>query len=220
MRDEPRVGRQLDLAQLDGKMVQLLALVVEALAAATEALLSGDTNVAAVLAGRDEIVGNVYSDVERLANRTIALGVPDAAELRFLLAALRVVPELERSHELAEHIARRAAYGLGAELTPRARGLIGRMGKVGVAMWRKTADCWYDRDTRAVDDLVERDEEMDELHAALVSEVAGAGVRSSVAMELALVARFYERLGDHAVNVARLVAHLPDEGLDAPSSRK
>jgi len=200
----------LDLEQVDGQMVQLLALVVEALAAATDALLSGDSDVAGVLSGRDELVRHVYTDVERLVNRAIALGTPSPRELRFLVAALRVVPELERSHELAEHIARRAAYGLGAELTPRARGLIDRLGKLGVAMWRKAADCWYERDGHALDELTERDDEMDELHSVLVSEVAGAGLPASVAMEMALVARFYERLGDHAVNVARLVASLQD----------
>jgi phosphate transport system protein len=219
--DEQRVGWQPDLAQIDAKLVQLLALVVEALAAATDALLSGDTDVAEVLSKREELVGDVYGDVERLMNRVVTLSeVPREGELAFLLAALRVVAELERGHELAEHIARRAAYGLAAELTPRARGLIDRMGKVGVGMWRKAADCWYERDTHATEEISERDEEMDELHGALVSEVAGAGVRSAVAMELALVARFYERLGDHAVNVARFVAHLSGEAERAEDSAK
>jgi len=200
-----------DIQQIDAKMFQLFALVVEALAAATDALLSGDKHVAAVLSGRDELVDNVYNDVERLVNRAVALEARDKKDLRFLLAALRVVPELERSHELAEHIARRAAYGLGAELTPRARGLIDRMGKVGMTMWRKAADCWYDKEGKAADEIAQRDEEMDELQTVLVSEVAASGAPSSVAMELALVARFYERLGDHAVNVARMVSALHED---------
>jgi len=200
-----------DIQKIDGKMFQLFALVVEALAAATDALLSGDKQVAAVLSGRDELVGNVYSDVERLVNRAVAFGQRDKKELRFLLTALRVLPELERSHGLAEHIARRAAYGLGAELTPRARGLIERMGKVGMTMWRTAADCWYDKEGKAADELMQRDEEMDDLQTVLVTEVAASGAPSSVAMELALVARFYERLGDHAVNVAKMVSALHDD---------
>jgi phosphate transport system protein len=203
-----------DIQQIDGKMFQLFALVVEALAAATDALLSGDKHVAGVLAGRDELVDNVYNDVGRLVNRAVALEARDQKDLRFLLVALRVVPELERSHELAEHIARRAAYGLGAELTPRARGLIDRMGKVGTTMWRKAADSWYDKEARVADELARRDEEMDDLQTVLVSEVAASGAPSSVAMELALVARFFERLGDHAVNVARMVSMLHDEAAE------
>jgi phosphate transport system protein len=211
MADVPGPTPHIDVKQVDAKMFQLFALVVEALAAATDALLSGDRQVAAVLSGRDEFVDKVYNDVERLVNRAVALGSPDRKDLRFLLTALRVVPELERSHELAEHIARRAVYGLGAELTPRARGLIDRMGKVGTTMWRKAADSWYDKEGNAPDELAYRDEEMDDLQTVLVSEVAASGAPTSVAMELALVARFYERLGDHAVNVARMVSTLHDD---------
>jgi phosphate transport system protein len=211
MADEAPLVPPTDIQQIDGKMFQLFALVVEALAAATDALLSGDKAVAAVLSGRDELVDNVYNDVERLVNRAVALEARNQKDLRFLLAALRVVPELERSHELAEHIARRAAYGLGDELTPRARGLIDRMGKVGMTMWRKAADSWYDKQGHVADELARRDEEMDDLQTVLVSEVAASRAPTSVAMELALVARFYERLGDHAVNVARMVSTLHDE---------
>jgi phosphate transport system protein len=211
MPDEQRPRKEHDIEQIDAKMFQLFALVVEALAASTDALLSGDNSVAAVLSDRAELVDNVYDDVERLINRAVALETRDRDDLHFLLAALRIVPELERSHELAAHIARRAAYGLGAELTPRARGLIDRMGKVGTIMWRKSADCWYDKEGNAADELAQRDEEMDELQTVLVSEVAASGAPSSVAMELALVARFYERLGDHAVNVARMVRTMHDD---------
>jgi phosphate transport system protein len=211
MADEAPPTPHTGIQQIDGKMFQLFALVVEALAAATDALLSGDKHVAAVLSGRDELVDDAYNDVGRLVNRAVALEAREEKDLRFLLVALRVVPELERSHELAEHIARRAAYGLGAELTPRARGLIDRMGKVGVTMWRKAADSWYDKEGRVADELARRDEEMDDLQTVLVTEVAASGASASVAMELALVARFYERLGDHAVNVARMVSALHDE---------
>ena len=211
MADEAPPTPHTGIQQIDGKMFQLFALVVEALAAATDALLSGDKHVAAVLAGRDELVDDAYNDVGRLVNRAVALEAREEKDLRFLLVALRVVPELERSHELAEHIARRAAYGLGAELTPRARGLIDRMGKVGVTMWRKAADSWYDKEGRVADELARRDEEMDDLQTVLVTEVAASGAPTSVAMELALVARFYERLGEHAVNVARMVSALQDE---------
>jgi len=209
MPEEPRP--LADIEQIDAKVFQLFALVVEALAAATDALLSGDKHVATVLSGRDVLVDDVYEDVERLINRAVALAQPSKKDLRFLLAALRVVPELERSHELAAHIARRAAYGLGSELSPRARGLIDRMGKVGMTMWRTAADCWYDKETRSLEELKQQDEEMDELQTVLVSEVAASGAPTAVAMELALVARFYERLGDHSVNVAQMVGALHDE---------
>ena len=87
-------------------MFQLFALVVEALAAATDALLSGDKHVAAVLAGRDELSTTSTTTWGAWSTGRSPLEARDQKDLRFLLAALRVVPELERSHELAEHIAR------------------------------------------------------------------------------------------------------------------
>jgi phosphate transport system protein len=133
---------------------------------------------------------------------------------------LRIVPELERSHDLVEHIARRAGQGLREELTPRARGLIGRMGDVGSEMWRDAADSWYDRDGIAADAISGRDDEMDDLHAALTAELGAGRISLPVAMDMALVARFYERLGDHAVNIARRVVYLTSEaqalGIDPP----
>ena len=78
-------------------------------------------------------------------------------------------------------------------------------------MWRTAADCWYDKEGKAAQELAQRDEEMDDLQTVLVTEVAASGAPSSVAMELALVARFYERLGDHAVNVAKMVSALHDD---------
>ncbi len=131
-----------------------------------------------------------------------------AKDLRFLLAVLRVVPELERSHDLVEHIARRADQALREELSPRARGLVERMGALGTEMWRATGDAWAERDSAAASLLDERDEEMDDLHSSLTAELAGGAMSLPVAMEMALVARFYERLGDHAVNIAARVVYL------------
>ena len=56
-----------------------------------------------------------------------------------------MLPDLERNGDLAEHIARRAARGLGVELSARSRGLVERMGEVATHMWRATADAYAER---------------------------------------------------------------------------
>ena len=75
-------------------------------------------------------------------------------------------------------------------------------------MWRRAADSWYQRDSFAALALASADEEMDELHASLLAELASGQMPLPVTMEMTLVARFYERLGDHAVNIARRVMYL------------
>jgi phosphate transport system protein len=208
VREELRTGFHRDLQKIEDTVVQLFALVGEGLAGATDALLAGDRAAARALVDSDQLVDDLYGEVERLVQYQFALQAPMARDLRFLITVLRVVPELERSGDLAEHIAQRAAHGLNAELTPRVRGLIEQMGKSGVEMWRAAADAWVERDPEAGDRLERKDDELDDLHSSLTAELVSGKVSVPVALEMALVGRFYERLGDHAVNVANRVRYL------------
>ena len=175
---------------------------------ATDALLSGDREAAKVLADRDEVVDTLYHDIEELTLEQLTVaGITSPEDLRFLVTVIRMLPDLERNGDLAEHVARRAARGLGAELSARSRGLVERMGEVAIHMWRATTDAYAERLPMGalVDDL---DDEMDDLHVSLTVEVVAGTMPLPVAVELAMVARFYERFGDHAVNLAKRVAVL------------
>jgi phosphate transport system protein len=197
-----------ELDAIESKVIELFAMVAEGLPMATQALLNGDDQVFATLSARDRTIDALYLEVEGLANREILLQAPVASDLRFLLSVLRIVPELERSHDLVVHICASAGHILSGDLTPRVRGLVGRMGDLATGMWRQAADSWYERDRDAAAVLTERDEGMDELHASLTAELAAGLTSVPVAMEMALVARDYERLGAHAVNIARRVVYL------------
>jgi phosphate transport system protein len=205
---ELRVAFHQELETLDGKVIQLFAFVSEDLAVATEALLSGDGSGLHLVHEREAIIDELRLELEDLVNRLLGLEAPVAADLRLLLSALRIIPELERSHDLVEHIAEHATHILSEDLSPRARGLIQRMGDVAGEMWNRSAAAWHQRDTSAAGALHERDDDLDSLHLALMAELASGKVSLPVAMDMTLVARYYERLGDHAVNVARRVVYL------------
>jgi phosphate transport system protein len=205
---EHRQEFQRELDAIEAKVIELFALVSEDLGKATDALLHGDSQAAQLLAEREVAIDALYREIERLVDREIALQAPVASDLRFLLSVLRVVPELERSHDLVEHIARRGDHILGGDLSPRSQGLVQRMGDLASTMWRQAADSWYKRDQSVATAIEQRDEEMDELHASLIGELAAGRMSLPVTMEMTLVARFYERLGDHAVNIARRVIYL------------
>jgi phosphate transport system protein len=205
---EQRQGFQRELEAIEGKVIELFALVAEDLAAATQALLSGDAHMARLLTERELIIDALYREIEQLVNREIALQAPVASDLRFLLAVFRIVPELERSHRLVVDIARRAGHVTNEDLSPRSRELVQHMGNLASAMWREAADSWYQRDRSAAVALEDRDDEMGDLHANLTAELAAGRMAFQVTVEMTLVARFYERLGDHAVNIARRVVYL------------
>ncbi len=205
---EHRQEFQRELEAIEAKVIELFAMVAEDLPGATEALLTGNNEVLGVLAEREQVIDALYLEIEDLVNREILLQAPVASDLRFLLSVLRIVPELERSHDLVVQIASRSNHILGEDLSPRSRGLVERMGNLASDMWRQAADSWYQRDRSAAAALDGRDDEMDELHASLIAELASGRMTLPVTMEMTLVARFYERLGDHAVNIARRVIYL------------
>ncbi|MHB1502841.1 MAG: phosphate signaling complex PhoU family protein [Acidimicrobiales bacterium] len=194
--------------RIDQKIIQLFALVGECLAGATHSLLAGDREAARRLVESDTLVDALYHDVEELAQGQLLEQTAGPDEIHYLVGVLRMLPELERSGDLAEHVARRGVRGLGIELSPRARGLVERMGEVAGNMWRATADAYADHSAEAAGQVDDLDDEMDELHVTLTAEIASGSMPLPVAIEAALVARFYERFGDHAVNLARRIASL------------
>ncbi|HLX78073.1 MAG TPA: PhoU domain-containing protein [Acidimicrobiales bacterium] len=190
---------------VDQRVAQLFALVKEALAGATESLLSVEPVTAQAIIDADEEIDDLTSEVDRLVWERIDAGSVSPLELRHLVAVLLILPELERSADLAEHIAQRAARNLGAEMNAVSRGLVQRMSEVALDMWGAAANAYADRQALAFA-LNEADEEIDWLHARLTDEIANGGMSNPVATEVTLLARFYERLGDHAVNLARRIA--------------
>jgi phosphate transport system protein len=197
-----------DLEAIETKVIELFALLAEDLPKATQALLTGNNEVLQVLGEREQVTDALYLEIERLVNRELALQAPVASDLRFLLSVLRIVPEIERSHDLVMHIASEASNILVDDLTARSLGILESLGHVVADMWRAAADSWYQRDRSVVLPLTERAEEVHELHVSLVRELAAGRMALPVTMAMTLVAHDYQRLGAHAVNIARRVAYL------------
>jgi phosphate transport system protein len=214
---EHRREFERDLEAIEAKVIELFAMVAEDLPGATQALLTGNNDVLQALTEREQLINALYPEIEELVNREILLQAPVASDLRFLLSVLRIVPELERSHDLVVQIASRANHILGKDLSPRTRGIVERMGLLASEMWRQAVDSWYQRDRSAALALEERDDDMDELHASLIAELASGRMALPVTMEMTLVARFYERLADHAVNIARRVIYLAGTAKQKPA---
>ena len=214
---EPRSEFHRELEAIEANVIELFGMVAEDLPLATDALLTGNKETIRTLAERDRVIDELYPRIEVFADRELVLQGPLGADLRFLISVLRVVPELERSHDLVVDIARRANYILTDDLSPRARGLVEQMGKVAADMWRQAVDCWCQRDRSAAIALDERDDEMDSLFAILMAELGSGRMTLPVTMEMTLVARFYERLADHAVNVARRVVYLAGSAPRSPA---
>jgi phosphate transport system protein len=200
------------LEAIEAEVIELFAMIAEDLPQATAALLNGDGKVLPALAEHQQVIDALYPQMEAKISWEITRQAPVAGDLRFLLSVLKIARDFERAHRSVLHIAARANHSLSSDLSPRGRMLLERMGDLAASMWRQAADAWYQRDRSVADMVAGRDEELDELHAALTAELASGAMTVPVTMELTLVARSYERLGDHAVNVARRVRYLAGTG--------
>lgn len=201
-----RISREEFRLRTDRAVLLLYACVVESLGWATAALLDQDSDLADRVIADDRKVDDQARDLIGLIKDRLLSATVNRDELEDLIAILQMVPELERSADLAEHIAQRGLHGLGGTISPRARGLIQAMCDAGTRMWQLSSQAFTERSRELSFEINEADDEIDNLSAYLLREGATEGVEPGVAAELALVARFYERIGDHAVNLARRCA--------------
>ena len=209
---EQRQAFQRELDTIDAKVIELFALVAADLARAAEALPHGNSEVVRVLAEHELVIELLGPEIEKLVKKAILLQAPVASDLSFLLCALRILPELEHSHHLVVQLASRATRVRGEDLSARSRELLETMGNLASDMWRRAADSWYQRDHSAAAVLADRDNEMDELHASLIADLSSGRMTLPVTIEMTLMAPLYERLSDHAVNIAGQVIYIAGSG--------
>ena len=208
---EQRQAFQRQLDAIDARVIELLDLLAADLARATLAVPNGNNEAVKVLAEHGLVIDLLCPEVEKLTKTAILLQAPVASDLRFLLCVLRILPDLERSHHLVVQLASRASHIRSEDLSPRSRELVERMGNLASDMWRRTADSWYHRDhSGAV--LADRGNEMDELHASLIAELSAGRMALPLTIEMTLMAPVYERLSDHAVNIAGQVIYIAGSG--------
>jgi len=209
MPDQPRsrISFNAHLEEIERLVMRQFALVIEGIAGATAVLLADDAEAARALVERDEVIDDLEYQIEDTVEQQLLLESPVARDFRFLMTVSRIVPELERSGDLAEHIAAEAARGFGRALTPSLRGMVQDMGDICGSMWRQAADAFHGHDGEACDELDRIDDDLDALHRRFVDEAAEQLEGEHMA-SAALVGRFYERLGDHAVNIAGRVCYL------------
>jgi phosphate transport system protein len=207
LRDMSATGPALGV--IDHKVIHLFALVSESLSKATYALLNGDALLGQEVIDGDQAVDSFTAEVELLIWDELQERPVQGDDLRYLVGLLLIIPELERSGDLAEHVAQRAVEHLGPLMSPRSRGIVQLMTEVANEMWQAAAGAFGERG-RIADRLDKADEEMDILHESLTREVAAEEMPITIAAQVTLLGRFYERLGDHAVNLARRIELLAD----------
>jgi phosphate transport system protein len=200
--------------QLDTIVEDLVAMTHEvqvAVVRATQALLTADAEIAERVISDDAAIDAARERVESKSFELLALQQPVASDLRMLVAGLRMVADLERMGDLSVHVAKVARLrvpdvAVPAEIVP----TISRMATVAEKMVGTVAGIIAERDVEGARQLEEDDEEMDQLRRSsfrlMLDESWPHGVEPAV--DIALLGRYYERIADHAVSLARRVVYL------------
>ncbi|MFY9914288.1 MAG: phosphate signaling complex protein PhoU [Nocardioidaceae bacterium] len=206
-----RVQYQQQLDNILNELVEMTGGVRAALSQATDALLNADVTAAELVISGDLAIDEARERIENDSFEILARQAPVAGDLRMLVASLRMVADLERMGDLSVHVAKvaRLRYptkAVPAELEP----VISEMAKTADEMIASAADIVETRDIRAAQELEVADDEMDRLRRSmfriLLSDDWDAGVEPAV--DMALLGRYYERIGDHAVSMARRIVFL------------
>jgi phosphate transport system protein len=203
--------REVFEEQLEGVFNDLADIsrsVQVAVARATEALMTGDATIAEQVISADIDIDRARERVEDQAFEMLSLQAPVATDLRTIVAALRMVVELERMGDLSVHVAKIARLRVPELAVPEhARPTMSRMAQVAEDMVGRVTQIIVGRDVEAAIALGRDDEEMDRLRRTSFTELLSPdwpyGVEAAV--DLALLGRYYERIADHAVSVANRV---------------
>ena len=203
---------QEELENLRSDLIRLGAMVTETIGRGTAALLDRDLHAAQVLIDGDDAIDDFSLGLEERCCQLLALQAPIAGDLRFVLTTLRLISELERSADLMVNVCKASRRIYDVEFGPQLRGLIEQMGIEASFLVRSAIDAYVDADTSLAAALDDIDDRLDELQVNYVQAIftrhseADLGLQGAV--QLAMIGRYYERIGDHAVNIGERVMYM------------
>lgn len=207
--DEARKSFHKDLAEVRQELVRISASIVESIPRGTHVLIEQDLGEAERMIFADDDIDARTVDIESRCIQILALQAPVAGELRQVVSALKICGELERSADLVTNLCKVARRINGHPLDARLARLISGMSDQAHLLMKQVLKAYAEKDSALAASVSEMDVHLDTLHKQFIQSIFEAHtdgtIDLAVAIEMAKTARFYERVGDHAVNIARLV---------------
>ncbi len=198
-----------ELDEINADVIRLGAMASESIEAAASALLDADLAAAERMVGQDRELDDLTHSIEDRAYLLLARQQPMAVDLRTLVGVLRVIHELERVGDNMVNVAKAARRLYPNPLEPKIRGLLDRMREQAGVQLRLAVDAFAERDPARAAALGDMDDVMDDLQKDLFRAIFAGQAHDEAAVQravqVALVGRYFERVADHAVNVAERV---------------
>jgi len=197
-----------DLQELKETLLFLGGTAEEMISQAIRSLLNRDAALARKVIESDPTVDSAELEVDHLCLNLLALRQPAASDLRFITTALKIVTDLERIGDLAVNIAERSVE-LAAEPPLKPYIDVPRMASAVSAMVRQALDAFVNRDPDQARAVLGQDAAVDQLNVQLFRELLTYMIEEpknvSRALRITFIAKYLERIGDHATNIAQMV---------------
>lgn len=195
------------LALLNRELIEMGARCEEVIALAAKSMADGDVRLAKQVAPLDAEIDQKERDIESLCLKLLLQQQPVARDLRQISSALKMITDMERIGDQASDISEMV---MSVELDPAAHAIhIGDMARATIGMVTDSIDAYVRRDLALVRRVIEADDVVDNLFLTVKSELL-AGLKINPAegeapLDLLMIAKYYERIGDHATNIAEWV---------------
>ena len=196
------------LEQLNVELIKMGALCEEAISAATKALLERDLQLGERARVLEQEIDHKERDIENQCMKLLLRQQPVAGDLRAVSAALRMISDMERIGDQASDIAEIARDMEESRL--RRTVPMAEMARAAIGMVTDSVDAFVRGDLELAHNVLREDDQVDRLFLQVREELItliAAGENGSVCLDLLMVAKYFERIGDHAVNIAEWVEY-------------
>ena len=197
-----------ELELLHGELMEMGLLIENAIISAVEALTKRDAQMARQAIAFDANVDDKEKEIERRCLGLLLKQQPVATDLRMISTALKMITDMERIGDQAADISEITLMLPAGQVQNQAAD-IPEMARIAITMVKDSIDAYVHKDLELANDVIVRDDRVDELFSRvreeLISFIRGNGEAGGEAVDLLMVAKYLERIGDHATNIAEWV---------------
>ena len=195
------------LALLNRELIEMGALCEEVIALSAQALTEGNAELAARVAPLDQEIDRKEREIESLCLKLLLQQQPVAKDLRQISAALKMITDMERIGDQADDISEIVLYL--ADVPAESHVLLQKMAEAAIGMVSDSVDAYVRQDVELAEQVIAHDDTVDDyferVKQALIHRIANDPAEGGTALDLLMIAKYLERIGDHATNIAEWV---------------
>ena len=198
-----------ELFALNREIIEMGALCEDAISNAVKALVTGDVVLAGSVKEKDNLIDQKERDIENRCMKLLLHQQPVARDLRMISAAMKLITDMERIGDQADDIAEIVVF-LDGHIVEDME-LIEEMAQETIRMVTNSVDAFVKKDIALAQQVIEQDDIVDDyfsrVKCGIISLIAQQAVNGEVALDLLMISKYFERIGDHATNIAEWVIY-------------